>query len=57
MKGMLARLGALQATLFNPDRGSADPAACETAKSRWGGFYGPWLQLPSVRPGFHSNSN
>ena len=41
-EAMLARLAALQATLFKPDRGSKDPRACEQVV-RNGGFYGPWL--------------
>ena len=32
------------ATTFTPDRGPVDPAACVAAKSRYGGFYGPWIE-------------
>jgi len=42
MEVMKRRIAALQATIFQPDRGSADAAACAHAKAL-GGFYGPWL--------------
>ena len=43
LRGLVGRLGELQASLFNPDRGAKDPRACDVARSRYGGFYGPWL--------------
>lgn len=27
-----------------------DPACIPYAKTHWGGFYGPWLEMPSVEP-------
>ena len=44
MQSMVARLGALQAALFTPDRGQKDDRACEQVAAN-GGFYGPWLFL------------
>ena len=44
MKMMVARLAALQPSIFNPDRGKADQAACAQV-SKNGGFYGPWVHL------------
>ena len=40
---LLARIAAANATLFTPDRGTADPLACKAALGKWGGFWGPWL--------------
>ena len=44
LQSMVARLGALQASLFTPDRGQKDERACERVVAN-GGFYGPWLFL------------
>ena len=41
---MQARLAALNAGNFEPDRGTGDVAACAQAR-RNGGFYGPWFDL------------
>ena len=41
--GMLARVDELQATVFSPDRGGTDPAACAAALGVYGGYWGPWL--------------
>ena len=40
---MRARLEALLPTAFNPHRGPVDPAACDTAMGRYGGFFGPFV--------------
>ena len=40
MKSMIARLGALQASLFTPDRGQMDERACEQVLAN-GGFMVP----------------
>ena len=40
---LYARINAWQETAFSPDRGSTDPAACEAAVTRWGGFWGPFI--------------
>jgi hypothetical protein len=45
LKAMVVRLGALQSSLFLPDRGEKDPRACERVQEN-GGFYGPWVDLP-----------
>jgi len=37
------RIRELEKTVFSPDRGLEDPAACGTALTTWGGFWGPWL--------------
>jgi len=42
---MMARLLAINATFFAPDRGKKDPAACAAALGRWGGFWGPWIDV------------
>jgi hypothetical protein len=44
LQSMIKRLGALQASLFTPDRGQKDERACERVVAN-GGFYGPWLFL------------
>jgi hypothetical protein len=36
------RLQQLQSSISLPDRGTADPRACEQVKTN-GGYYGPWL--------------
>ena len=41
---MQARLAALNAGNFEPDRGTGDRAACAQAR-KYGGFYGPWVDL------------
>jgi len=40
---MLARVDELQATIFSPDRGGTDPAACAAALGVYGDNWGPWL--------------
>jgi arylsulfatase A-like enzyme len=45
LQHMRARLAELQAGAFNPDRGSADPAACSYSQHKWGGFYGPFVDV------------
>ena len=40
---MLARVDALQATVYSPVRGDNDPRACDAAISRYGGYWGPFL--------------
>jgi len=42
MRMMVSRLAALQPSIFSPDRGQADQAACLQVNKN-GGFYGPWL--------------
>ena len=41
-KSMLAEVDELQATVYSPDRGAEDPAACATATTTYSGFWGPW---------------
>ena len=36
--------GRYNAGNFNPGRGEPDKAACRQA-TKYGGFYGPWLEL------------
>jgi hypothetical protein len=43
---LMNRLVKVSATLFEPDRGTVQKAACDQLKKN-GGFYGPWLELPS----------
>ena len=41
---MRSRLAALEATYFNPDRGSSkDGLAERTAIEKWGGYWGPFI--------------
>jgi len=39
---------AAQQTVFMPDRGPQDPQSCVAALERYGGFWGPWVDLPSA---------
>ena len=43
LKEMLGRLKHANTGYFNPDRGLADPKACDQAKNN-GNFWGPWLK-------------
>ena len=38
-----ARIRELNATVYRPDRGTASPLACQAALSKWGGFWGPFV--------------
>ena len=40
---LLRRLAELNATVFSPDRGEADGAACDQAVGPNGGYWGPFL--------------
>ena len=40
---MRGRLNALNAHVYDPDRGQGDPAACRAAEELYGGFYGPFV--------------
>ena len=40
---MRSRIAELQRSVYSPDRGGDDPAACAAAVSRWGGFVGPFF--------------
>lgn len=42
---LLARLLAIEQTEFDPDRGEPQPAACATARGKWSGHYGPWVDV------------
>ena len=42
-----AAIAAAQATAFSPDRGGQDPQSCITAMTKWGGFWGPWVVVPT----------
>ena len=43
LKDMQRKLAKYQATYFNPDRGSIWPGACDTALTKYNGFWGPFL--------------
>ena len=43
---MLARLADLNMNNFNPNRGKPSMIACNAAMKLYGGFYGPFAQLP-----------
>ena len=38
-----AKVEAYETTAFNPDRGQVNPAACDNALGKYGGFWGPFL--------------
>jgi len=40
-----ARMKEIEKTLFNPDRGTPDPAACKASEEKWDNFRGPWVYL------------
>jgi arylsulfatase I/J len=42
---MLARMAELEKSAFSPDRGTEDPLACKRFLDRYGGFYGPWVDI------------
>lgn len=42
---LVARLAQLNATIWHRKSGQIDPQCNVTAYARWGGFYGPWLEL------------
>ena len=43
LKNLTARLGQLQATVFNPGRGTPSQEACKAGLQTWKGFVGPFL--------------
>eukprot|EP01006_Ploeotia_vitrea_P023287 TRINITY_DN55727_c0_g1_i1.p1 TRINITY_DN55727_c0_g1~~TRINITY_DN55727_c0_g1_i1.p1 ORF type:complete len:547 (-),score=22.30 TRINITY_DN55727_c0_g1_i1:33-1673(-) len=43
---MYARVLELQKGVFSPNRGKVDPAACHAALNKYGGFWGPWVDVP-----------
>ena len=45
LKAMRARLAALNAGNYSPDRGKGDPQSCVVAEGRYKGFYGPWIDI------------
>jgi len=34
-------------TVFSPNRGKEDPAACTMALKQYDGHWGPWVDVPS----------
>merc|ERR1712070_448803 len=44
---MKTRLSELNKSLFKPQRGDGDPAACDRIKAN-GGFFGPWVDMPEI---------
>jgi len=42
---MIARINTLQKTAYSPDRGSEDKRACEMATGKYGGFWGPYIDV------------
>jgi len=47
---MLARMDEVQQTVYSPKRGSKEALACETANSKYFGYWGPWLNTSSAVP-------
>jgi len=42
---LVNRINDAKKTIFNPDRGALDPAACNTALGKYNGFWGPWVNI------------
>jgi hypothetical protein len=42
---MLAELDAQQKTVYSPDRGTTDPRACTCAEGKYGGCWGPFVNV------------
>ena len=47
---MLSKVDELQATVFSPVRGDADPDACRRAEGPNGGYWGPWINVSTTSP-------
>ena len=45
LKEMQGIFEKVNATYFNPNRGKVDPVACETAFNKYGGFWGPFIDI------------
>merc|ERR1712039_817711 len=45
---MLARMADLQRGVFSPDRGTIDVKVCGVSKSRWSGFWGPFVDIEGM---------
>ena len=43
VKEMMEKLAVYEKGTFLPYRGKNDPAACDAALHKYGGFWGPWL--------------
>ena len=50
---MMHRLHQINLTFFAPDRGEKDPAACEAAVKKYGGYWGPFVDVGLERDGVH----
>lgn len=48
MQIMLEKLAAANKTIWNHVPGPEDPACDQAAQDRWGGFLGPWQELPDL---------
>lgn len=46
VKELMDRLVEIRTTVYSPDRGALDPAACAAIHGKWKGFWGPWLPAP-----------
>lgn len=44
-ENMLGRIAEINLGFFNPNRGSIDPRACELALGKYGGFWGPFVDV------------
>merc|ERR1712066_628184 len=42
---MIERIADIQKGFFDPNRGPVDPKACEVAMSKYGGFWGPFVDI------------
>lgn len=44
-KRMMARIAEIEKGVFSPYRGSENPAACDFAMNKYGGFWGPFIDV------------
>jgi len=44
-KQMIERIADINKGFFNPNRGQIDPKACELAMNKYGGFWGPFVDV------------
>lgn len=45
---MIERIAEINKGFFNPNRGKIDPKACELAMTKYGGFWGPFVDVEST---------
>jgi arylsulfatase I/J len=53
-KQMLSRVQELRKNVFDPDRGSIDPLACRYGLEKYGGFFGPFIDVEPLEQSFEA---